>query len=83
MIDALGWIGAVCFAVCGLPQLFQTWRTKNVKGISGWFLVLWFVGEVSTGIFVSTRTPEPALLFNYGFNFLVLVVLICLFWRYQ
>ena len=46
MIEILGYIGCVAFALCGLPQVIQCYRQGNADGISIYFLSLWTLGEV-------------------------------------
>ena len=46
MISVIGWIGSVCFALCGVPQAVACYRQGHAKGISTIFLLLWASGEV-------------------------------------
>lgn len=45
-VSVIGWVGSICFAGCGFPQVYQCWKQGHAKGISAAFLVLWLVGEV-------------------------------------
>lgn len=76
MIDIIGWIGAVCFALCAVPQMVTTIRLGNAEGISGLFLLLWTSGEVAMIIYVLGSSADPILLFNYLFNLICLSVII-------
>lgn len=53
----LGWIGAICFIVCAVPQAVLCIKQGHTKGLSLWFLLLWFIGEV---------TYTLAVLLEYG-----------------
>lgn len=64
MIDFLGWFGAICLSICGLPQLVKTLRTRSVRDLSPLFLGVWLLGEVGYVSYVAARAPMPALLFN-------------------
>ena len=46
LADAIGWVGSLAFAVCGLPQAWNCIKTRTAKGISPGFLGLWLLGEV-------------------------------------
>ncbi len=73
----IGWIGAVCFAFCGVPQAYQCYKVKHSRGLSGWFLGLWMAGEVC---YVASILAQFGfigwLMFNYILNFLCLLVII-------
>lgn len=76
MIEAIGWVGSVCFALCGLPQAIQTIKTKSAKDFSIWFLGLWLVGEVLMIVYTLLKLQNPQLLFNYFVNLLCLLPII-------
>jgi len=42
----LGWLGAIAFTVCAIPQAVQCWRQGHSEGISILFLLVWLTGEV-------------------------------------
>lgn len=46
MIDTIGWIGSIMFAICGAPQAFKSIRDGHSRGISPFFLTLWLGGEL-------------------------------------
>lgn len=80
MIEVIGWVGAICFSICAIPQAIKSWQTKSAKDLSSAFLILWVLGEILTLIYVLPKGHLP-LIFNYVFNLLALVV-ICFFkWR--
>lgn len=76
MIETIGWMGAICFAFCALPQAIQSFRTKSSQGINGYFLLLWVVGEVLTLIYILGTTVQLPLVFNYVFNLACLAVIV-------
>lgn len=73
-MEIVGWIGSICFAICGLPAAYEAIRDKACS-YSWTFLALWGIGEVFTSIYV-IYLGNLALLFNYGMNFICLVILI-------
>ena len=45
MIEVIGYIGGLAFALCGFPQVLQCYRQGHAKGMSVAFLGLWATGE--------------------------------------
>ena len=77
MLEITGWIGATMFSFCALPQVIKTWQTKRATDFSWLFLLMWFVGEILTFVYVAIKTPDAyPLLVNYAFNFVMLCYLI-------
>ena len=74
-MEIIGWIGSICFAVCGIPQALQCYKTGHSRGLSWGFLMLWFIGELFTIAYVLPKMDIP-LLFNYGFNLAVLLIIL-------
>jgi uncharacterized protein with PQ loop repeat len=76
MVELIGWVGSICFAICALPQALQSYRQKNSNGISWGFLLLWLIGEILTLAYVTLTTVQLPLITNYVLNFLFLVVIL-------
>jgi uncharacterized protein with PQ loop repeat len=74
-MEPIGWIGSFCFAICGVPQAFKSYKDGHSDGISWSFLLLWLFGEIFTLIYVMPKGHLP-LIFNYlGNMFLVAIIL--------
>ena len=72
MIELVGWLSGFFLAICGAPQALKCWQQKHAHGISYFYLILWFLGELLGIIFVlgvpigiGTKLP---LLANYIAN---------------
>lgn len=81
MMVFIGWVGAVLFAFCGLPQAIKTYRTKQAKDFSILFLIMWLGGEVFTFSYVFHDNTVKSnwqlpLLFNYLLNTIIVVYLL-------
>lgn len=74
-MELIGWMGAVLFAICGLPQAVQCAREGHARGLNWFFLLAWFWGEVFTIIYVWPKADYP-LLFNYFLNLVFLLVIL-------
>ena len=79
--ETIGWIGNILFAICGIPQVIKTFRSKSVKDLSVFFLWMWFAGEFLTFIYIvigdmETDTFHFPLYFNYVVNIFMVCFLI-------
>lgn len=75
MLEVIGWIGAVCFAVCAAPQAWLSYKQGHAKGLSWATLILWLVGEICALVYTLPTGLAP-LIFNYAGNLLLLAVII-------
>jgi len=74
MMEAIGFIGSILLAVCGIPEVVRT--IKDNKCHLGWnFLLLWFGGELFMLTYVIPMKDIPLLL-NYVFNTLLVGVMV-------
>jgi uncharacterized protein with PQ loop repeat len=73
-MELIGWIGSVMLALCAVPQAVQSYRQKHSHGISSLMIILWFVGEVFTTIYILPKDDYPLLL-NYAVNILCIGVI--------
>jgi len=81
MIEWIGWLGGILFAICALPQAIHIYRTKDTSSLSWIFLGTWFWGEVLCLTYVivtnyNVGTWQIPLIFNYVFNLLTLIFII-------
>lgn len=73
-METIAWIGSLCLALCGLPMAIEAFKNKRIK-INGYFLLLWFIGEVATLIYVVYKR-EQALSLNYISNIIFILVIL-------
>ena len=66
MTEIFGWIGAVCFAICGIPQAYKSYKDGHSRGISNGLLTLWMIGEISMVIYILPKGDAPLLLNYFG-----------------
>jgi hypothetical protein len=74
MLDIIGWIGAITFAICAAPQAWKAYKDGHSDGVSWGFINLWLVGEICTTIYILPKQDWP-LLFNYAGNLICLLVI--------
>ena len=77
LIKLIGWLGAMCFALCGLPQAMQVLSQGHASGVNPYFIGLWFGGEIFTMIYVYfTRGFDKPLFFNYTLNLVFISIIL-------
>lgn len=77
MADIIGWIGSICFALCGVPQAWKCYKEGHALGLSGWFLILWLTGEACyiTGVLMKFGWVDW-MMFNYVINVFCIIAII-------
>lgn len=76
-----GWLGALFFAICAVPQVFKTYKTKKAEDLSLWFLSFWLGGEILTLAYIAIDdfllgAIHLPLYINYIFNIVLVLYLI-------
>jgi len=71
----IGWIGAISFSICGIPQAWMCFKNKHADGMSMYYLLLWLIGEICTIVYV-VPTGNMPLISNYIFNLVVLLIIL-------
>jgi uncharacterized protein with PQ loop repeat len=74
-LEYIGWIGSIAFAICGLPQAYNSYKTGNSRGSSFGFLFLWLIGEVFTLVYVYPKSHEP-LIFQLIWNIIFILIIL-------
>ena len=73
MMEVVGILGSICFALCGVPAAYEAWKFKTCS-YSWPFLLMWMIGEVLTSAYV-IYLMDWILLFNYAANFICLLII--------
>lgn len=77
MLELVGWVGALAFAISAAPQAWLCWKRGKATGISVWFLILWGVGEWFSLVYGLATLPwESPILWNYVVNGFFWVVIV-------
>lgn len=83
MIEIVGHLGALLLSLSSAPQLYTTFKTKQVDGLSLPMLLLWGFGCAFMGFYVCMTTFQLPLLINYAFNTTLVFTNIILYFRYR
>jgi hypothetical protein len=71
MIDVLGYFGAACLALCGVPLLLPNRKFGDLV-----FLWAWLIGELTMLAYVLLDTRDAPLVLNYGVNALLVIAVL-------
>jgi MtN3 and saliva related transmembrane protein len=83
VIEVIGHIGALLLSFSSAPQLYKTFKTKDISGLSLPMLLLWGFGCAFMGIYVLCTTRQPPLVINYAFNTTLVFTNIVLYLLYK
>lgn len=76
--ETIGWIGNILFAICGLPQVIKTYKTKRVGDLSALFLWMWLLGELLTFVYILSGDWKTGHIhFPLYFNYIVNIFMAC------
>lgn len=80
LADTLGWLGSLCFGVCGIPQALKARRDGHADGLSWWFLVAWMGGEI---LYITATLMKFGPVWWMLANYTVNTVALCVILRYK
>ena len=84
LIELIGWLGAILFATCSIPQVLQVYRTRRCDDLSMSFLQMWLWGELLSFAYVlNNEQLQWPLITNYVFNILLVIYLVWAKWVYR
>ncbi len=77
----IGWLGAVLFATCAVPQVIKTYKSKKADDLAWLFLIFWLAGEILTLTYIiiddiTLNITHWPLYLNYFFNTILVLYLI-------
>lgn len=75
MIEAIGIVGAACFALCAAPTAWLAYKNGNTP-LDWGLLTIWLIGEILTMLYVAATSMDLILMGNYTTNLALLLVII-------
>ena len=66
MVEFCGWLGSLLLITCCLPQVYKTYKTKIVDGLSLIMMLMWAFGCYFMLIYESFGERRIPLLLNYS-----------------
>jgi uncharacterized protein with PQ loop repeat len=84
MIETIGWIGSLLLSTCGVPLVYDIYKSKNISGTSLKFILWWLSGEILLLIFtIGKNIWAYPILFNYGINIICCIIVLILIFKYR
>ena len=84
LLETIGWVGAILFATCSIPQVKQVYQTKSTSDLSMSFLQMWLWGEILSFVYIlSNESLQWPLITNYLFNIFLVLYLVLAKLRYE
>jgi len=60
--NAFGYMGALCWAIQLIPQIWKSWRSKTTEGLSHWLVLLWALSAPFLGVYVIVQNLNVPLI---------------------
>jgi len=80
--EAFGYISALCFSLCYLPQIIRTYRRKTVEDVSVWMWILQGAAYTTGFVYGASLHSKPLIL-NYGIGLGYTWIWLYLWWVYR
>ena len=74
-VEWIGFLAGICTTGCYIPQVLLALKTRSLKDLSIWTIVLFFVGVVAWGAYGILRNIPSMVIFNTITTVLVGIVL--------
>jgi uncharacterized protein with PQ loop repeat len=72
-----GVIGAVAFAISGVPQMIKSIKDGHAYGVAWGMIILWLIGEINMIAYTLLKYGlDIILLGNYTINFIVIMIIL-------
>ena len=88
ILTIIGFLGAICFAFCALPQVIKAIKTKSTDDISLLYIILSIFGNIFSAIYIfgtnylSGCWQYPQY-FNYGIALTLIIILMIIKSKYD
>ena len=74
-VDLIGYAAGAILAICFLPQVWQTWKTRRADDVSFWMIVLTLLSAVLYEVYAALLGLWPVVIMNGIFGILVAIQL--------
>ena len=83
VIDVIGYVATILMIISPVPQLWETYRTKSIEGLSISMLLTLLSGCILMAIYISFTSQSVPLLLNYGVSTIILTLNVYLYYKYK
>ena len=71
IVDLTGYAAGALLAICFLPQVWQTWKTRRADDVSLWMILLTLLSAVLYEVYAAMLGLWPVVIMNGIFGVLV------------
>jgi len=83
-MEIIGWLYTICFAVCYIPQIYKSLKTKKVDDVSVLLFGLSLLGYIAALTYTIGEIGfNPILITNYILGGLSSFIMILIFFHYK
>ena len=83
-MDIIGWFYTLCFAICYIPQIYKSLKTKKVDDVSVTLFMLSLTGYIAAIVYTLGEIGLNIILMtNYIFGSLCSLIMIITFFYYR
>ena len=83
-MDLIGWFYTLCFAICYIPQIYKSLKTKKVDDVSVTLFMLSLTGYIAAIVYTLGEIGLNIILItNYIFGSLCSLIMIITFFYYR
>lgn len=83
-MDVIGWFYTLCFAICYIPQIYKSLKTKKVNDVSVTLFMLSLTGYIAAIVYTLGEIGLNIILMtNYIFGSLCSLIMIITFFYYR
>ena len=75
LIETIGYLAGILIVISLVPQVIQSWRTKETHDISLWRYIIYIIGLVLIVVYGFLIWSLPIALLNIVATFLALIIL--------
>lgn len=82
-MEFVGWIYTLCFAICYIPQIIKSIKTKSVNDVSISLFILSFIGYICALVYtIDTVGINIVLLTNYTVGAICSLFMVIIYYIY-
>ena len=83
-MEIIGWFYTICFAICYIPQIYKSLKTKKVDDVSVTLFMLSLTGYIAAIVYTLGEIGFNIILItNYIFGSLCSLIMIITFFYYR
>ena len=83
-MELIGWFYTICFAICYIPQIYKSLKTKKVDDVSVTLFMLSLTGYIAAIVYTLGEIGLNIILItNYIFGSLCSLIMIITFFYYR